>query len=81
MAHVSSGIPGRIRSSIVHWFQSRIQECVRCSGCDGATLPFVTYCPKFGQANPTQVSISAAVVLVLGFMFLAVTLSVLVSIF
>jgi hypothetical protein len=58
-----------------------MQESVHCTSCDSVIVPFASYCPKCGQANPTQVSTSAAVCLVLGFVFLAFALAVLTTVF
>jgi hypothetical protein len=79
MSHSNSSLAGRIYNSMKHWFESRIQECVRCTGCDSAVFPFTPFCPKCGQGNPTQVSTSAAVCLVLGSTLLAIALSILTT--
>jgi hypothetical protein len=81
MAQLSARLAGYVRDSIAHWFQNRMQECVRCTGCESTVFPFASSCPKCGQPNPAQVSMSAVVCLVLGFMFLAVVLSVLMTLF
>jgi hypothetical protein len=75
MSHLSPGLPGRRHSSIVEWFQTRIQECVHCTECQNVIIPFTSHCPKCGQANPAKVSISAALYLALGFAFLTFTLA------
>jgi hypothetical protein len=80
MTHTSFNIVVRIRASVWHWFKDRMQECVRCTGCDSAVFPFVSYCPKCGQANPTQVSTSAAVCLVLAFSGLAIVAAILTTV-
>jgi hypothetical protein len=81
MTHTSFNLVVRLRASVWHWFKERIQECVRCTGCDGAVFPFVSYCPTCGQANPTQVSTSAAICLVLGFLVLAIAAAILTTMF
>jgi hypothetical protein len=81
MTHSSPRLQDRIRNSLEHWVQNRMQECVHCTGCDSVIFPLASYCPKCGQANPTQVSTSAVVCLVLGFVFLASTLAILTTIF
>jgi uncharacterized OB-fold protein len=80
-SHSRSGLPDRIRSSVRHWFQDRLQESIHCAGCDSVIFPFVSYCPKCGQANPTTVSVSVAVYLVIAFVFLAIILSFLTIVF
>jgi hypothetical protein len=81
MAHIGSKLAGHVRDSIALWFDRRMQECVRCTGCESSVFPFASTCPKCGQPNPTQVSTSAVVCLVFGFVFLAVVLYVLASLF
>jgi hypothetical protein len=61
MTQSSSGLMWRVRSSIKHWMHSRLEECVHCRGCDSEVTPFVSHCPKCGQANPAKVSATAAI--------------------
>jgi uncharacterized OB-fold protein len=81
MTHSSSQLPRRIRGSIVQWFRSRRQECVRCFECGNEITPFTSCCPQCGQANPAKVSLFVVVYLVLGFVLLTFTLSFLIIVF
>jgi hypothetical protein len=74
MTGASSKLADRIRSSIV---ASRMQECVRCCECGNAITPWETCCPSCGQADPSRMSSSVGVYLVLGFLFLASAISAL----
>ena len=81
MSRSNSGWSSRFRNTVGHWFQSRMQECIHCRACESTIPPFVTYCPKCGQVNPTRVANSAVIYLVIGFVYLAFTLSALVAVF
>lgn len=70
MTHSSCELAGRIRSSITRWFHCRMQECVRCCSCGNAVTPWDSCCPSCGQADPSRVSSSVGVYLVLGFGFI-----------
>ena len=78
MTHLSHGISGRILSSMKHWFRCRIQECIRCSECDGTISPWTSHCPTCGQANPAKVSATVGIYLALGFVVVTLTLSALI---
>jgi hypothetical protein len=81
MTQAGTGWSDRIRSSIAQWIRSRMQECIRCSGCENVVFPFVAYCSKCGQANPTKISISTAVFLVVGFLLIMLMLSLFIIAF
>jgi uncharacterized OB-fold protein len=61
----------RVRHWVERWFTRRIEECVHCSDCGHAVTPWTSRCQHCGQANPAKVSLSAAVVLAIGFVLLA----------
>jgi hypothetical protein len=80
MIRSSGAIARRATDSIKRWFHSRLQECRRCSQCEGEITPWASYCPTCGQANPAKVSASAGVYLTLGIVSLALVLTVLFNI-
>jgi hypothetical protein len=81
MSHSDHDAAGRIVSSMMHWFHSRIQECIRCSACENAIRPWASHCPICGQANPARVSPTASIYLVLGFVLLTSTMSAVIMAF
>lgn len=75
MTHFGFALAVRIRGSIQDWLHHRWHESVHCWQCQGAVTPWDTYCPVCGQRNPARLSKSVAVLLGLGFLFLAIGLS------
>jgi hypothetical protein len=75
MTHFDQFATGRFVRSMKHWFQSRLQECTRCSACENAITPWASHCPTCGQASPARVSATAGIYLAFGFVFLTLTVS------
>src|SRR5262245_10396666 len=67
MSHSYQDALVRFVSSMKHWFQSRTQECIRCSACEDAISPWASHCPTCGQVNPARVSATAGIYLAIGF--------------
>jgi hypothetical protein len=75
MTHLGSELAGRVRGSIKQWFHSRMHECVHCCQCGGAVTPLDSCCQVCGQKDPSRLTASAAMYLVLGFVLLTIVLS------
>lgn len=71
----------RVRCFIGHSIHHHAEKCFHCCECEKAVSPWDPYCPHCGQADPSRVSKTAVVYLVIGFVLVALVLSSIIAAF